>query len=318
MSRSHNPDSATSPRIVILMGVYKGERFLKAQLDSFVEQTQKNWALIVSDDSPDTGSADLISDWHAANSNCDLTFREGPRQGFVRNFLSLLASAPKDADYIALCDQDDVWYPDKLARAQERLSTVPDNVPGLYCAATMICDQDLQPLRPSPPFRRPPGFRNALTQSIGGGNTMLLNRAAADLVATLAVQQADPVAHDWWLYQIISGHGGAILRDDEPVLLYRQHGGNMIGSNTSVRAQTARIRALLNGRFQDWNTRNLKALELAEEHFTDDAKHIIAQFRKARSGRLWERLSALRRSGVFRQSKLGTAAIYAACLMKRL
>lgn len=322
MSKLPEPQCPVAQRVVILMGVYDGERFLPAQLDSFAAQTHQNWALIASDDSGKDGSAKLILDWVSAHPACDVTVRKGPQQGFARNFMTMIAQAPQDADYLALSDQDDVWFPDKLSRALDRLSAVPAGQPALYCAATLVCAADLRPLHPSAPFPRPPCFRNALIQSIGGGNTMVLNRAAADLAAGLAAasiaEGADPVSHDWWLYQIISGCGGTILRDDDPVLCYRQHKDNLIGANRSTSAGLARLKALLAGRFHSWNTRSLIALTVAEPHFTPEARQVIGHFRAARQGNAWSRIAALRRSGVLRQSPVGTTALYIACLLNRL
>ena len=324
------PDHSDQPRVSILMGVYEGERYLEDQLDSFAAQHHTNWTLLVSDDSPSTSgdvkntgghsaSANLIAAWSMRHPERSVSVQPGPRQGFARNFLTLLAQAPDDAPYVALSDQDDVWFPDKLARAVSQLGAIPPTEPALYCAATMITDEGLTPQHPSQPFRRPPTFRNALIQSIGGGNTMVLNQAALRLAqACLPPPQSDPVAHDWWLYQIVSGHGGTILRDDRPVLFYRQHGANQIGANSSLKAKLVRIRALLAGRFRDWTTRSLASLEPAVASLTPDARQTLDDFRQACEGpRLW-RLVALWRSGVVRQGRLGTVALYIACLLGRL
>jgi len=106
---------------------------------------------------------------------------DGPQRGYGVNFLTLLQNCPRDVPFAALSDQDDVWFEDKLARARTALETVPENVPALYCARTMVTDAQLTPLGVSPPFGHMPAFENALVQSIGGGNTMVLNRSALDL-----------------------------------------------------------------------------------------------------------------------------------------
>jgi glycosyltransferase involved in cell wall biosynthesis len=304
--------------VAILMGVYEGEKYLIAQLDSIAAQSYKNWALTISDDSPNAGSSTLISRWHNEHPNYDVAVVPGPRNGFARNFLTLIARTPKEAQFAALCDQDDVWFPDKIARAVTALQGAETGRPALYSAATVICDADLQARRPSLPFRKAPDFRNALVQSIGGGNTMVLNRAAIDLAQACLPLDADPVAHDWWLYQIISGHGGLILRDDAPVLLYRQHGGNAIGANMSNKARMDRVRALLTGRFRTWNARNIAALNSAIPYLIPQARQALSQFAAAREGPVLSRLRALYQSRVFRQSSLGTAALYITCLLKRL
>lgn len=306
------------PEICILLALYQGETFLPQQLDSYAAQTHGNWSLLVSDDGCTDASLQQLETFRASHPDHAITLRKGPQSGFVRNFLSLLQAAPPDVPYVALSDQDDVWNPDKLDRAVQRLQEVPDTIPALYCAATTICDEELNILGQSSRFQRPPAFGNALVQSIGGGNTMVLNRAALDLAAAAAAEASDPVAHDWWLYQLITGCGGQILRDPEPVLLYRQHPDNLIGANLSTRARVSRILALLNGRFLRWNTVGLAALAASEHRLTAQARQVLTTYRAARHGPVWRRLRALRASGVYRQSSTGTLALYAACLLNRL
>lgn len=307
-----------SDAVAVLMGVYEGETYLAEQLDSLAAQTHTNWSLTVSDDSATPGSAQLIAQWHSARPDLELRVVTGPRRGFARNFLSLIAQTPPEAPFAALCDQDDVWFADKLARAVAALEQVPQDHPALYCAATTICDANLQNRHPSPVFRKEPDFCNAAVQSIGGGNTMVLNRAALDLAQRCMPPEADPVAHDWWLYQIVSGHGGTILRDPRAALLYRQHPTNAIGANMSYKARASRLRALLGARFRNWNSTNLAALQTALPHLTPQARHTLAQFQTACTGGVFTRLRALYRSGVFRQTCSGTLALYIACLTKRL
>ncbi|WP_417525607.1 glycosyltransferase [Marinovum sp.] len=306
------------PEVCILMAVYNGAAHLDEQLDSFAAQSHPAWSLIASDDGSRDDSMARIAEFAARHPGRSIRCRPGPRRGFVRNFLSLLEDVPEGVPYAAFSDQDDVWFPDKLARATAALSAVPADRPAVYCAATFVCQTDLRPLGPSSRLPRPPDFRNALVQSIGGGHTMVLNRAAIALAAGAARRAPDPVVHDWWLYQLITGCGGVILRDPDPVLHYRQHGANLIGANITGRARLSRILALVSGRFRRWNHINLAALAPIERDFTPEARHTLAHFRAARQGRVWHRLRHLRASGVYRQSRIGSTALYLACLLGRL
>lgn len=310
--------SPSAPRICILLALYRGEAFLQEQLDSYAAQTHVNWSVLASDDGSQDSGPEIFRAFAARHPAHAATLLQGPGQGFARNFLFLLQNAPQEADFVALSDQDDVWYPDKLERALRNLADLPAGCPGLYCARTTICREDLSEIGPSPHFPREPDFRNALVQSIGGGNTMVLNRSALNLVQAAAARASDPVAHDWWLYQLITGYGGRILRDPVPVLAYRQHGRNAIGTNRTIAARLARIAALAQGRFRDWNTIGLAALDHAAPDFTPEARATLDRFKAARSGPALQRLRHLRRSDVYRQSRLGTLALYLACLLNRL
>ena len=100
-------------------------------------------------------------------------------------------------------------------------------------------------------FRRRPSFENALVQSLAGGNTMVFNCAAKRLLEKAG--SLDIVAHDWWTYKLTTAAGGFVVYDPEPSVEYRQHGQNLIGSNSSIFAKIQRIRMLLSNRFRDWN-----------------------------------------------------------------
>jgi glycosyltransferase involved in cell wall biosynthesis len=306
--------------LCILLALYNGARHLPEQLQSYLGQTRGDWCLLASDDGSADHGPDMLRDFGARAGEDRVWLIEGPRKGhFAQNFLHLLRSAPDDVPFVALSDQDDVWLPDKAARAVSALTPVPQDVPALYCARTIICDDDLQVIGRSSLFSRPPSFRNALVQSIGGGNTMVLNRAALELAQAASVEAGEIVAHDWWLYQIVTGAGGEVIYDPRPALKYRQHAHNQIGSNLSYRAKLQRLAMILNGRFRAWNAVNVAALERSAHRFTPEAQRRFAYFARAhRSRNPVTRLWALSRSGVYRQGRTGTMALYLSCLLRRM
>jgi hypothetical protein len=109
--------------------------------------------------------------------------------------------------------------------------------PALYCTRLRLVDARLRPLGLSAAWRRPGGFPAALTQNIATGCTMLLNREAARRVAVSAPPAG--TLHDWWSYLVVTAGGGALLRDETPSVLYRQHGGNAVGVAASLPARAA-------------------------------------------------------------------------------
>ena len=112
--------------------------------------------------------------------------------------------------------------PDKLEGAAAYFNKSNESqLPRAYGTRTQIVDESLKPLGLSPEFTLPRSFRNALVQSISGGNTQAFNLAAKELL-----EQAGPqitISHDWWLYQVVKGAGGIFYYDPTPSILYRQH-----------------------------------------------------------------------------------------------
>ena len=310
-------DAVVRPRVAVLMAVRDGERFLSQQLDSLARQKAVGVDLWISDDGSSDASIDLIRRVAASWKLGRVELVDGPRRGFAENFRSLIVRAEIKADFYAFCDQDDVWDEDKLAHAIEWLKTQSVELPALYCSRTRIIAANGEIVGQSPRFPRPPGFRNAIVQSIAGGNTMVMNRAAHDLVAE-ASRRTDFVSHDWWCYMIVSGAGGNVYYCAQPRVGYRQHGGNLVGENNTWRARMSRLGFLMRGRFKEWNDRNLSGLAACADLLTDDARRTLELFIRSREGRLSARLLSLWRSGAYRQTILGEWGLYLACIVRRL
>lgn len=316
-------DPKTTDRVHILMGLHNGASDLEAQLQSFAGQSHTAWDLTVSDDASSDAGPDIVRDFatrmRSAGHRVDLV--AGPVAGFAANFLSLIARPPDNGSWLALSDQDDVWLPDRLARGIRALRALPADMPTLYCSRTWITDAALQQRRLSARFARPPGFHNALVQNIVAGNTILLNPAAAALTCRAAAEAARVpglAAHDWWCYQLITGVGGAVVHDSEPTLLYRQHANNLIGANDSWRARGRRIGMLLSGEFADWNTANIAALGASAARLTDENRAVLQRFAGLRGRPLLARIRDFAALGLYRQGRLGQAALWLALLLGRV
>ena len=309
-------------QVCILLATWNGAAYLPAQLDSFAAQDHPNWELIVGDDGSSDTTLAVLTDFADAmqDQNRSVTITKGAGTGSTANFISLLGQAP-DCDWVALSDQDDVWMSDRLSRGIAALSKLPAKRPALYCSATVMTDDDLLNPRPSRRVPRAPTFQNALLQNIAAGNTILLNKAAARLAqdsAPAALQVPNLAAHDWWLYQLITGAGGQVIYDSTPTLYYRQHGKNQIGANAGFRAAATRLGMVLQGRFRAWNDGNITALRAAEQSLTPQNLAILDQFAKLRSLPLPARLRAFRDLQLYRQTPAGQAAMWVACAFGRL
>ena len=318
MPSEHQDKSvARAPSVAILLCTLRGHDYLRQQLDSIVGQTHRSWSIWASDDGSDQSTHTILDEYQARLGISRFNILRGPAQGFAANFLSLACNTSIGADYYAYADQDDIWESDKLTLALLWLEGLPADVAALYCARTRKVDVDNQELGLSELWTQPPGFANALVQSIASGNTMVFNRAARDLLA-VAGPKIEVAAHDWWTYQLVSGSGGCVFYDGKPTVRYRQHRDNLIGTNGTWSARLQRARMLLRGRFRNWNQINLAALEAMRAHLTAENKKRLDDFSKARQGRLLARLAAFRRSGVYRQTQLGNLGLVAALILKKL
>ena len=216
----------------ILLSTWNGGRFIAPQLQSLLQQAGADWHLFWRDDGSQDGTAAEVRRFGAglAAPRCTELLEPGGRLGVTPSFLLLLRTALATSPgtrWFAFADQDDVWLPDKLARGSAALAAAGAR-PALYCARQQLVDAELRRQGLSLPVRRAPGFPAALTQNIATGCTVMLNRAAAELIASSVPPPL--TIHDWWCYLLISAADGAVLFDDQPTVLYRQHGGNAVGA----------------------------------------------------------------------------------------
>lgn len=249
------------PTVNILLATYNGARYLTEQLQSIYRQTHSDWTLTVSDDGSTDRTLDIVQSF-AEQVTQPVTVLQGPMLGSsTANFCQLLAKVPADNvhDLYAFCDQDDVWHDEKLRRAVNWHTLHPNQTVRLYCGRTQFVNERLEPIGFSPGIKRPPSFGNALVQNIASGNTMVFSHAV--LMAQRKVHPAHSVWHDWTTYIVATALGGLVCFDDKPCLLYRQHAGNVIGSNDGLHAQISRLKPLLEGRFKLWTDMNCAAMD---------------------------------------------------------
>ncbi|WP_136617632.1 MULTISPECIES: glycosyltransferase family 2 protein [Mesorhizobium] len=304
-------------RIAVLMGTKDGAAFIDEQLQSLLAQSHPLIDLWISDDGSIDGTTAIIETWKSRWLKGRMTLVEGPRQGFAANFRSMILDRRIDADCYAFCDQDDIWEPDRLQSAINWIQAHDAKTPLMFCSRTATMTETGSLVGHSPLFARPPSFRNALVQSIAGGNTILLNAAARDLLARASARTGF-VSHDWWAYLIVTAAGGIVRYDPRPLVRYRQHAANLVGANVSWRARISRLGRLFKGEFAGWTDLNLDGLAVNRGLLTEDAAACLDLFTSGRQGGLFRRLAALRKSGVYRQTLSGTLGLYLAFILGRI
>jgi glycosyltransferase involved in cell wall biosynthesis len=315
--KSRRLPAATSPAVTILLCTLNGERFLTQQLASLEGQTFKNWKLIASDDCSQDRTKSILLAFQKSCQPGKVEIIDGPRRGATANFLFQACAENLVSEYYAFCDQDDVWDPDKLERAIEALEQMDSGIPALYGSRTRLIDEAGNEIGFSPLFHRKPEFRSALVQSIAGGNTMVFNQKARELVMFCGAD-VDVASHDWWLYQVTSACGGQVRYDAYPSVCYRQHAHNVIGANISWSAHMHRLHMLQQGRFRHWEDLNVAALTRLRLRMSAENQRTFDLFRKARHEPLLRRATIFAQSGVYRQPMLGNLGLVAAMVLNKV
>ena len=192
---------------------------------------------------------------------------------------------------MAFADQDDVWLPDKLGRAAVRVAAA-GATPILYCARQLLVDEHLGNARLSAPHLNLPEFPASLTQNIANGNTLVMNRAAAELVAAMGCPEG--TVHDWWSYIVVSACGGVVFYDPEPPVLYRLHKNNLIGSRRPLPARALAAMQRGSGIFMTMMRRHVEALAAQPGRLAPSAQADLALIQRGLNGGKRQRLAGLR------------------------
>lgn len=309
--------AAHSSHVAILLCTHQGARFLPRQLDSVAAQTHADWRIWVSDDHSTDGTLEVLESYRKKWGENRISWVRGPGKGFVANFLTLACNPAVRSDYYAFCDQDDLWDPDKLEVAMNWVESIPARVPAVYGARTRLIDEDDRLVGLSPLFPRPMSFANAIVQSVAGGNTMVFNRTARNLLME-AGADIDIQTHDWWLYILATSCGGVFHYDPVPRIGYRQHRKNIVGSNIGWIPRARRAYRLLIGRFRRMNDRNFVALRRVRHRMSPEGLALLEQFDRARNAAFLPRVIGIWRSGVYLQTTIGNLGLIAATVLKKL
>lgn len=212
--------------VTILLSTYNGEKYLEEQLKSIVSQKGVKTKVLVRDDGSNDRTCDILDDW---TRKFALVWYRGENIGPARSFMHLLRQAG-DSCYYAFSDQDDYWLSDKLKVAVDKLEAY-EKRPALYFCQTELVDKNLN--RVSSVIIHPRlTFGESLVYQFVGGCTMVMNWALRDIILKYDPQYLG--MHDVWIYDVAQAIGAHVVFDHIPHILYRQHGGNVIGQSTSV------------------------------------------------------------------------------------
>lgn len=209
--------------VSVVVSTYNGAKYLSTQLDSVINQTYSPLEIIVVDDASSDNTASILESYKKTNSNIKVHLFDN-NVGYIKNFERGITLAK--GDYIALCDQDDWWHPEKI----ERLVNTIGDADLVYCDSQFV-DSNLNPLGDN--F----SDKKNLVSSNNPLHFTIENCVSghACLFKTSLLKHAFPfpdlVPHDWWVTFLASCYNGVSYYDDA-LVKYRIHDSNVIVNNT--------------------------------------------------------------------------------------
>lgn len=210
-----------SPTVSVVMTTYNGERFLAQQLDSVIDQTYPIKEILICDDCSTDSTLEILQRYQ---QQCPLirVVRNEKNQGYVKNFEHAISLA--NSEYVALCDQDDIWLPEKL----ERLLPLVADCSIVYCDSMLVDEAGNSLGRNLSDIKNLAGYKSCLPFAIGNsasGHAMVMSKSF--VLSTMPFPEF--MVYDWWLAFCAACNRG-LNYVDQPLVLYRQHAGSIVGA----------------------------------------------------------------------------------------
>jgi rhamnosyltransferase len=262
--------------VLVLLAAHNGMRWIEAQVESIRAQQSCDVSILASDDASTDGTHEYLR----SAQGVKLLPERGPYGSAGRNFFHLLSHADfSEHHFIAFADQDDIWYPWKLARALECLER--EGCDGYSANVTAFWEDGRETLIDKAQPQRELDF---LFEGPGAGCTCVLSARLARQIQHFLRSHPrlaeDISLHDWFAYAWARTHGFAWLIDKVSVMRYRQHGANQLGVNIGPQAAKNRVQQVKSG----WYRRQVESI--ARACGADSQALVCKVLRMTWSGRL--------------------------------
>ena len=212
-----NEKNEAPKRVSVVMCTYNGGRFLREQMDSILAQDYPLHEIIVQDDCSTDDTRDLLETYQRDHPHLVKLHRNIERMGFNRNFHTALLRAT--GDFVAISDQDDVWFPGKVRRQVEAIGEADVCYSDYYRDRQPALDRPLHE-RISPPC----DMVSLLFSNTIPGHSMLVRRSF------LLREDAwnDGFYYDWWFLVTAHLRGNGVAHVAEPLNWHRPHEASAI------------------------------------------------------------------------------------------
>ena len=234
-------------KISVAMAVCRGERFIGAQLASLLGQSVPPDEIVICDDSPDDATEQAITAVADDHPGIIRYYRNATQLGVSKNFERAIGLTT--GNVIFLCDQDDVWLPDKIRTLQELLVAAP-SPSGAFCNSSMVdaelCELgcDIWSLRDFSIVARQCFLRANRLQRLqrfarlvpASGHNMAFDARLKELLLPFPEL---PECHDTWIGLVIEAVTPGWLIAEQPLTLFRRHDHNVSLTGKSGRLQQA-------------------------------------------------------------------------------
>ena len=223
-----------NPKLCILLASYNGEKYIGDQLDSIINQTYKNWELIIRDDGSKDETVTILNKYEKKDERIKILRDDKGNLGFLKNFEELLFNAKEE--FVLFSDQDDFWLKNKLEKFVEKIRDLDEKVlskPLLIHCNSLVCDDKLEIIKEEfidSKIAKKTNSNIYFFEYIVQGSTSMVNKK---MIKESLPFLKNVTLHDRY-FHLLSQFLGTRVFIDESLVKYRQHERNEIGANRSI------------------------------------------------------------------------------------
>ena len=239
------------PCVAVLLAAYNGSQYIERQVETILHQSDVEVYLYISVDYSDDNTLEIVQRISVTRPNVFILPYGCKYGSAANNFYNLVLSSKIDkaCSFVALADQDDIWFDWKLARATKILSCTSHDAVSSDVLAFWESNKTRYSRKSFAAQKN-----DYLFEAGGPGCTYVFTRDAFEFIRAELDQKAylrEFGLHDWLFYALLRHGGYRWWFDKCATMLYRQHSGNSVGVNMTLKSFLIRFSKIRSGWYSD-------------------------------------------------------------------
>lgn len=222
--------NSSDDKIAIILSTYNGAKYVAAQLDSILRQSHSNWKCYIRDDGSKDETLSILESYFVRDSRFTFVDAISGNMGLNSSHYYLISITTEN--YVAMCDQDDIWDNNKLEVSLRKLKQIETTkkIPALVHTNSVVVDSNLNMIRASFIGKRglKKGLNGIVFANSAQGGSIVINASLRDA----AINTPPVLPYDYHL-AIIANLIGKRAFIPETLLKYRQHAASSIAIGDS-------------------------------------------------------------------------------------